>query len=116
MAMLFSLFKRVATLAFLAVIVTSLFVATVLRESFPGFLHIPGPSSLDAHNPPVQKVKSTIRIPCMGPSGTYVHHSVDDEIQAAALNLCRFDQLSSVHLVNQVQMELSLPRTSRRLI
>ncbi|KEF59782.1 uncharacterized protein A1O9_04630 [Exophiala aquamarina CBS 119918] len=87
MTMLFSLFKRVIALSFLAVIVASLFIAIVLRDSFPELLHITGQSSLDTHNPPVQKVKSTIRIPCIGPRGTYVHQSIIDELQAADLNL-----------------------------
>ena len=84
-------FKRLAV-TFLVVTALSLFVALVHRDSLVAVLHNPSSSSLDSSIPPFAQPKTTIRVPCVGPRGTYVEEELDHQSQAVSLTLRRFSQ------------------------
>jgi hypothetical protein len=101
MPALLILFKRLAV-SFLVVTALSLFVAFFHRDSLVAILHDSSPSFLDADIPPVSQPKTTIRVPCVGPRGTYVQEQLDDQTQAVSLPLRRFFPIGFVHIYRQI--------------
>ncbi|KAK5064777.1 hypothetical protein LTR84_000611 [Exophiala bonariae] len=106
-----SLFSKFAALSFLAIFGTSFFIAFALRDTFPEHPHFPGTFFSTSRNRPVQKIKSVIRIPCVGPRGIYVNQNTEDELQGVALNLSFSEPVGGSYATLGLPYTLHTPNT-----